>query len=129
MAYSCQSLVSGPHPDGPGFLDKIEINPSKHPKELLFQQLYPKINPLGCPCSRPTPGRLWCMDLTQMVLAVQKKLKSTHLNIPNSFCFNNFTQKLIPGVVLAHGLLLAFFGAWASPRWSWTSGKCRNQPT
>ena len=44
------------------------------------------------------------MDLTQMVLAVWKKLKSTHLNIPNNFCFNNFAQKSIPGVVLAEVL-------------------------
>ena len=39
-----------------------------------------------------------------MVLAVRKKLKSTHLNIPNNFCFNNFAQKSIPGVVLAEVL-------------------------
>ena len=50
------------------------------------------------------------LDLTQMVLAVRKKLESTHLNIPNNFCFNNFAQKSIPGVVLAHGLLLAVYG-------------------
>ena len=54
---------------------------------------------------------LWCLDLTQMVLAVQKMLKSTHSNILNSFCFNNLAQKSIPVVVLAHGLLLAVFGA------------------
>ena len=39
-----------------------------------------------------------------MVLAVRKKLKSTHLNVPNNFCFNNFAQKSIPGVVLAEVL-------------------------
>ena len=39
-----------------------------------------------------------------MVLAVRKKLKSTHLNIPNSFYFNNFAQKSIPGVVRAQVL-------------------------
>ena len=39
-----------------------------------------------------------------MVLAVRKKLKSTHLNIPNSFCFNNFAQKSIPGDVRAQVL-------------------------
>ena len=71
---------------------------------------------MSCPCFRPTPGSLWCLDLTQMVLAVQKKLKSTHLNIPNNFCFNNFAQKSIPGVVLANGLLLAVFGTWTSPQ-------------
>ena len=103
-SYSWQSLVSGPHPDGPGCPEKVEINPSKHPKQLLFQQLCSKINPWCCPCSRPTPGSLWCLDLTQMVLAVRKKLKSTHLNIPNNFCFNNFAQKSIPGVVLAEVL-------------------------
>ena len=39
-----------------------------------------------------------------MVLAVRKKLKSTHLNIPNSFGFNNFAQKQIPGDVRAQVL-------------------------
>jgi len=78
---------------------------------------------MGCPCSRPTPCSLWCLDLTQMVLAVRKKWKSTHLNISNNFCFNNFAQKPISGVLLAHGLLLAVFGVWTSPRWSWLSLK------
>ena len=107
MAYSWQSLVSGPHPDGPGFLDKIEINPSKHPKELLFQQLCPKINPWWCPGSGPSGTcrrSLWGLGFTQMVLAVRKTLKTTHLNIPNSFCFNNFAQKSIPGDVRAQVL-------------------------
>ena len=67
MAYSWQSLVSGPHPDGPGCTEKVETNPSKHPKQLLFKQLCPNINPVA---------------------------------------------------VLAHGLLLAVFGVWTSPRWS-----------
>ena len=111
-ANSWQSLVSGPHPDGPGHPEKVEINPSKHPKQLLFQQICSKINPWCCPCSRPTPDSLSCLDLIQIVLAVRKKLKVTHLNIPNNFCFNNFAQKSIPGVVLAHGLLLAIFGVW-----------------
>ena len=39
-----------------------------------------------------------------MVLAVRKKLKSTHLNISNNFCFNNFAQKSIPGDVRAQVL-------------------------
>ena len=39
-----------------------------------------------------------------MVLAVRKTLKTTHLNIPNSFCFNNFAQKSIPGDVRAQVL-------------------------
>ena len=103
-AYSWQSLVSGPHPDGPGCPEKVEINPPKHPKQLLFQQLCSKINPWCRPCSRPTPGSLWCLDLTQMVLAVRKMLKSTHLIIPNGFCFNNFAQKSIPGDVRAQVL-------------------------
>ena len=55
MAYSWQSLVSGPHPDGPGCPEKVEINLPKHPKQLLFQQLCPKINPWCCPGSGP-PG-------------------------------------------------------------------------
>ncbi len=39
-----------------------------------------------------------------MVLAVRKTLETTHLNIPNSFCFNNFAQKSIPGDVRAQVL-------------------------
>ena len=39
-----------------------------------------------------------------MVPAIGKKLKSTHLNIPNSFCFNNLAQKSIPGDVRAQVL-------------------------
>ena len=39
-----------------------------------------------------------------MVLAVRKKFKTTHLNIPNNFCFYNFAQKSIPGVVWAQVL-------------------------
>ena len=70
----------------------------------MLQQLCSKINPWCRPCSRPTPGSLWCLDLTQMVLDVRKMLKSTHLIIPNSFCFNNFAQKSIPGDVRAQVL-------------------------
>ena len=42
-----------------------------HSQQPLLIQLCPEINSLGCPCSRPTPGSLWCLDLTQMVLAVR----------------------------------------------------------
>ena len=156
--------------------EKLKLNPPKHPQQLLFLQVCPKTDPRGRPCSRPTPGSLWCLDLTQMVLAAPKKLKSTHLNIPNnfcfnnfaqinpsgrpcsrptpgslwclnltqmvlairkklkstlmnmpkSFCFNNFAQKSIPGDVRAQVLQVpvgAVFWVWASPRWSWPSGK------
>ena len=94
----------GLDPDGPRGLEKPKTIPVFHFQQLLLTQLCPEINPLGCPCSRPTPGSLWCLDLTQMVLAVRKKLKTTHLNIPNSFCFNNFAQKSIPGDVRAQVL-------------------------
>ena len=50
-----------------------------------------------------------------MVLEVRKKLKSTHLNILNNFCFNNFAQESIPLVVLALVLLLAVFGTGTAP--------------
>ena len=39
-----------------------------------------------------------------MVLAVQKKLVSTHLKMPNNFCLKNFAQKSIPGDVRAQVL-------------------------
>ena len=129
MANSLRSKASGPVPDGLCLQKTTETIHYYTSLQLLFQQLCWKINPWCRPCSRPTPGSLWSLDLTQMVLAIRKKLKTTHLNIPNNFCFNNFAQKSIPGVVLAHGLLLAVFGAWTSPRWSWLSGKSWNQPT
>ena len=103
-AYSWQSLVSGPHPDGPSCPEKVEINPPKHSQQLLCQQFCRKTHSWGRPCSWPTPGNLWCLDLTKMVLAVRKKLKSTHLNIPNNFCFNNFAKKSFPGDVRAQVL-------------------------
>ncbi len=46
-----------------------------------------------------------------MVLAVRKKLKSTHLNIPHGFCFNNFARKSIPGVVVLAEVLQEPVGA------------------
>ena len=52
----------------------------------------------------PVSTFLWCLDLTQMVLAVRKTLKTTHLNISNSFCFDDFAQKSIPGDVRAQVL-------------------------
>merc|ERR1711923_472733 len=104
LALQAQSLVSGPHPDGPDHPEKIEINQPKHPKQLLFQQLCSKINPWGRPCSWPTPGSLWCLDPTQMVLAVQKYPKITNIIVLNNFCFNNFAQKSIPGDVRAQVL-------------------------
>ena len=37
------------------------------------------------------------LDLTQMVMDIQKQLKSTYFIIPNNFCFNNLSKKSIPG--------------------------------
>ena len=55
---SVHSLGSGLHPDGPGHPENVENNPPKHPKQLLLQQLFQKINPWGCPGSGP-PGTCW----------------------------------------------------------------------
>ena len=55
--------------NGEGRPESYAINLPKDPQQLLFQQLCPKTNPRGRPCSWPTPGSLWCLDLTQMVLA------------------------------------------------------------
>ena len=51
-----------------------------------FFAIFANINPWRRPCSRPTPGSLWCLDLTQMVLAVRKKLKSTHQLLFQQLC-------------------------------------------
>ena len=44
------------------------------------------------------------LDLTQMVIDVQKQLKSTYFIKPNNFCFNNCLKKSIPGDVRAQVL-------------------------
>ena len=44
------------------------------------------------------------LDITQMVVDSRKQLKSTYFIIPNSFCFNNFSEKSIPGDVRAQVL-------------------------
>ena len=50
----------GLDPDGPGGPEKPKTNPLFHSQQLLVIQLCPEVNPLGCPCSCPTPGCLWC---------------------------------------------------------------------
>ena len=35
------------------------------------------------------------LDLTQMVMDIQKQLKTTIIIIPNNLCFNNITKKII----------------------------------
>ena len=37
------------------------------------------------------------LDLTQMVMDIQKQLKSTYFIIPINFCFNNLSKRSIPG--------------------------------
>ena len=66
------------------------------------------------------------LDVAQMVLEVQKHVKPTEFFMPNSFCFNNFAQKSIPGDVWAQVLQVPVgpvFRVLALPRWSWPSGK------
>ena len=55
------------------------------------------------------------LGLTQMVLDVQKNLKQTQFYMLNNLCYKNFPKKLIPGVVLALGLLLAVYGPALGP--------------
>ena len=55
------------------------------------------------------------LDLAQMVLENRKNLRLTQLDMLNIFGFYNFPKKLIPGGVLALGLLLAVYGSGLGP--------------
>ena len=55
------------------------------------------------------------LDLAQMVLEVRKNPKPTKVYMLIIFGFNNFPQKLSPGVVLALSLLLAVYGPGLGP--------------
>ena len=55
------------------------------------------------------------LGLAQMVLDVRKNINPTLFIMPNSHYFNNLAQKLIPGGVLALGLLLAVCGPGLGP--------------
>ena len=48
----------GYDPDGPGCPESPKTIPVYHPRELLLQQLFQKINAWGCPGSGPT-GTCW----------------------------------------------------------------------
>ena len=55
------------------------------------------------------------LDLAQMVLESRKNLRPTQFCMLNIFDFNNFPKKSSPEVVLALGLLLAFYGPGHGP--------------
>ena len=60
LALGLLLAVYGPGlgPDGHGCTEMPQTNPVDHPSQLLFQQLFQKINPWGCPGSGP-PGTCW----------------------------------------------------------------------
>ena len=82
------------------FRQKLKSTYLNIPNSFCFKNFAQKSIPGDVPAQvlqEPVSDCHSDLDLTQMVLAVRKKLKSTHLNFPNNFCFNNFAQKSIPG--------------------------------
>ena len=67
-----------------------------HTKQLLFQQHYQKVISWDTPGSMPFIWVSEALDLTQMVMDIQKQLKTTIIIIPNNLCFNNITKKSFP---------------------------------
>ena len=47
------------------------------------------------------------LDMTQLALDVRKNWKPAQFIILDNFCLNKFSKKLMPGDVVALGLLLA----------------------
>ena len=67
--------VSGPHPDGHGHPETTKINLFYHTQQLLLQQHYQKVIPWDTPGSMPYSWMSEAVDLTQMVIDIQKQLK------------------------------------------------------
>ena len=55
------------------------------------------------------------MDLTQMVVDIQKQLKTTVFIITHNFCYNNIVKKPSPGTPLEDALVLTVRGAGPHP--------------
>ena len=55
------------------------------------------------------------LDLTQMVMVIQKKLQTNVFIIYYYFCYNNIVKKPFPGTHLGDALLLAVRGAGPHP--------------
>ena len=105
-----------------GILTPLEITVFIIPNNFFFGNHCQNVISWGSPWSGPRPSR-W-LDLTQMVLDIQKQLHVTIFFIPNNFCFNNIAKKSFPGTPLGQVPDLAVRGRWTSPRWSWTFSSC-----
>ena len=57
------------------------------------------------------------LDLTQMVMDIQKHLKITDFIMPHNFCYNKIAKKPFPGIPLGQCLTLVCQRGWTSPRW------------
>ena len=60
----------------------------------------PKSHFLGHPGVMPYSWLSEALDLTQMVMDIQKQVKMTIFIMPNNFCFNNIAKKSFPGTPL-----------------------------
>ena len=103
---------AGPGPDSHGYPVSTKNNCFHHPQQLLFQQHCQKVIPWDSPWSGPRPCSPRWLDLNQMVMDIQKQLKTTTFIIPNNFCFNNIAKKSFPVTPLGQVLDLAVQGVW-----------------
>ena len=90
-------------PDGPG-CPQTPLDDQCHMLHNIYSYKFVRNKYLGN--SIPLAYTLMSLrlDLTQMVLAVQKHLQMTNIIMLEYFYFCNFPRKSIPGDVLAHSL-------------------------
>ena len=86
-----------------------------HTQQNVFQQCNQKLFPGDTLGSMSYTWVSEGLDLTQMVMDIQKQLKSTYFIIPNNFSFNNITKKSFPGTPRVNALLLGVRGSGPRP--------------
>ena len=94
----------------------------KDNQQPLFQQHFQKVIPWDSLGSMPYIWVSEALDLTQMVMDIQKQLEITIFIIPNNFCLNKIAKKSFPGTLRGQCPTLGCRRLWTSPRWSWTYG-------
>ena len=100
---------------------QLKLTYSIIPNKFCLKKHFQKVIPWDTPGSMPYIWVLEAVDLTQMVMDIQKQLEITIFIIPNNFCFNNVTKKSVPGRAQVQCPTPGCPRLWTSPRWSWTS--------
>ena len=90
-----------------------------HTQQNVFQQCNQKLFPGDTLGSMSYTWVSEGLDLTQIVMDIQKQLKTTIIIIPNNICFNNITKKSFPVTPQVQCPTPWSRRLWTSPRWSW----------